>query len=115
MHHRRQHDQHMKDIMRAADEIKPPRPDRLRAAGGIEESPQGQDATLEEVVGHARGAPHVGPARDDEPMRDGDAAREAEADEGGDAQFAVLLALEVFGMDDEDGGEEAEDYGLAVE
>jgi len=48
-------------------------------------------------------------------MRDGDAAREAEADEGGDAQFAVLLALEVFGMDDEDGGEEAEDYGLAVE
>jgi hypothetical protein len=55
----------------------------------------------------------VGPARYDEPVPDGDAPGEAEGDEGGDAESAVLQALEVFGVDDEDGGEEAEGEGLA--
>ena len=104
MHHRRRHNQHMKNTMRAPPDIKPPRPQTLWVASRIEESPKRDQPALSQIIGESRGGPHARAAVDGKAVEDGDEAAETHGQEGADAQAPVPVALEVFRVDYEDRG-----------
>lgn len=53
MHRRRRHNQQVEYLMRTPPYIKPPRLQRFRYAGAVEESPEDQEKAFQEVEGHS--------------------------------------------------------------